>query len=88
MLRITQTETTDGGTTLKLEGRLAGPYVMELRGIAERCLARSQRVQLDLSGVTFVDQGGTALLRELVGRRVEVGGRSTFAAELLGGGGR
>lgn len=87
MLRITQTDTAEGGTTLRLEGRLAGPWVLELREIAEECLARSQRVQLDLTEVTFVDQGGTALLRELVDRRVEVGGRSSFAAELLGGGG-
>lgn len=86
MLRITQAETADGGTTLRLEGQLSGPWVMELRRISEGCLAGSQRVHLDLSGVTFVDQAGTALLRELVGRRVEVGGRSHFAAELLGGG--
>ncbi len=88
VLRITQIERADRGTTLKLEGRLAGSWVMELRRIAETCLAKSQQVQLDLSEVTFADQAGVKLLQELVGRRVEVRGLSSIAAELLGGGER
>ena len=65
MLRITiRTEGTV--TTLALEGRLAGPWVDELSGCWSR-LARAGDgvVDLDLSGVTFIDETGKALLTRL-----------------------
>ena len=53
-------------TRLILEGRLAGPWVEELdrcwRGVAK---TESSHAVVDLSGVTFVDQAGKALLTRM-----------------------
>jgi outer membrane protein len=61
MLRITTTDH-EGRVTLKLEGKLSGPWVEEL----ERCWRASTHLQkelvVDLSGVTFVDAAGKKLL--------------------------
>jgi hypothetical protein len=63
MLRITVATGTYGGM-VALEGRLAGPWVDELRacwrGLAAARDPRSIRVDLD--GATFIDAGGKALL--------------------------
>lgn len=66
MLRVT-THMDDTTITLQLEGRLAGPAVVE----AERCWqgtcaenpGRSRR--LDLRGVTFLDQEGKSFLNRV-----------------------
>jgi hypothetical protein len=42
-----------------------------------------RRLALDLSGVTFVDRPGVALLRRLAGRLVTLRNHSPFVAELL-----
>ena len=66
MLRITPHEH-DNRLTLKLEGKLAGPWVAVLRDSWERQLARpgGQSVCVDLWAVTFVDAAGKALLAEM-----------------------
>ena len=83
MLRIT--EITDGGpgVLLKLEGKLRGPWVEELgRVCAELSCGECREIRLDLSAVTFLDEAGTRLLRELmrVGAALTA---SRFVAELL-----
>ncbi|WP_447978643.1 STAS domain-containing protein [Candidatus Nitrospira bockiana] len=65
MLRIT-THVDQDAVTLKLEGRLAGPWVKEL----EQCWCGCGRqqanpVRIDLSGVTHIDGEGKALLARL-----------------------
>jgi hypothetical protein len=68
MLRITTHD--DGGCrTLRLEGKLAGPWVAVMRDCWERQLGRpaGQPIQLDLRAVTYVDAAGRALLREMSG---------------------
>lgn len=68
MLRIT-TETHDNEITLRLEGRLAGPWVDELATCWGRLSeAACGSVTVDLTGVTFVDEAGKALL-SLLGRK-------------------
>jgi outer membrane protein TolC/ABC-type transporter Mla MlaB component len=63
MLRIT-TSDIDEKVTLKLEGKLSGPWVEEF----ERCwqmsadIYRKKGLVVDLSGVTFVDSAGKKLL--------------------------
>ncbi len=58
------------GTWLQLEGSLTGSWVDELRHTAERALANSQAVLLDLRQLWYMDLQGVALIRELLGRRV------------------
>src|ERR1700692_608324 len=66
MLRITINETPEAATII-LEGRLAGEWVAELKrawtDAAEQLNAR--RVALDLRNVTYVDEGGKRILREI-----------------------
>jgi len=66
MLRIT-TQKKRGKTVLSIEGRLAGPLV----GTLEQCwrelhaTSPTERLHLDLCGVTFMDAAGRVLLKEI-----------------------
>ncbi len=54
--------------TLKVEGKLVGPWAIEL-GRTWHDLwssARQKRLLLDIRGVTFADQTGSQILREIV----------------------
>jgi len=65
MLRIT-VHTDERRPTVQLEGRLAGPAVLE----AERCWQATrlahpdQPLRVDLRGVTFIDQEGKLFLKQ------------------------
>jgi hypothetical protein len=63
--------------TLKVEGRLVGPWGMELGKTWHDLWAstRHRRLQLDLRGVTFVDANGARILRDIV----RVTGAEVFA---------
>jgi ABC-type transporter Mla MlaB component len=65
MLRVTVHEASES-QTLKLEGKLAGPWVEEARSSLQRILASEPRpsVRLDLTGLTMIDQTGKAFLAE------------------------
>ena len=54
--------------TLTVEGKLVGPWAMELgKTWHELCAPLGQRrLRLDLRGVTFVDASGTRILKEIV----------------------
>jgi anti-anti-sigma regulatory factor len=82
MLRITVTQSASSSTTLKLEGRLAGPSVEEVRRLCEVNRGDAP-VVLDLGEVTFIDHDGVDLFRRLDRRSVEVTGCSPFLTELL-----
>ena len=66
MLRV-RIDKTPRETTLRLEGRLAGPWVDELA----RCWATvrdakdASSIRVDLDGVTFIGSTGKVLLREI-----------------------
>ncbi|MDH4082972.1 MAG: hypothetical protein OEV99_04300 [Nitrospira sp.] len=52
--------------SLVLEGRLTGPWVEELNAVCRQMPVRRQRCAvIDLSGVTFIDADGKALLARL-----------------------
>jgi ABC-type transporter Mla MlaB component len=55
-----------GVARLKLEGRLAGPWVEELdRCWREVAGTQQSHVAVDLTGVTFIDPEGKALLTKM-----------------------
>jgi len=66
MLRIT-TETKRGHLTLSVEGRLAGPWVAALEQCWRELLAASprQKFSINLCGVSFIDNAGKILLKEM-----------------------
>jgi anti-anti-sigma regulatory factor len=63
MMRVTIHES-PGGLTLKLEGKLAGPWAHEAQACWQRTLASHPEPSLciDLSGVTMIDQAGKSFL--------------------------
>jgi anti-anti-sigma regulatory factor len=86
MLKITEHANPAGeGAILRLEGRVAGPWVDELRRV---CTERRQHANahdplaLDLRDVSFIDPAGIAFFDEISG---EIGliNCSLFAAEQL-----
>ena len=54
--------------TLKIEGKLVGPWAMELGRTWQDLWASAKRMplRLDIRGVTFADQKGTHILQEIV----------------------
>ena len=78
MLRITQRE-----ECLMVEGRIAGPWVRELRRAAEEFRASHPSTGLDLSGVSYVDAEGASLLRSLVAQRMPILSSSPFVRAML-----
>ena len=66
MLRITA-ETASLTRTLRLEGRLVGPWVEELARVWGELRAERDAgsIRVDLDGVTFVSPSGKSLLRRI-----------------------
>jgi hypothetical protein len=83
MLRITRIEASQPVLTLKLEGKLIGPWVEELARLCCEPTLAASRPHLDLSSVTFVDAAGLSLLHELLAQGVTVTSCSGLVAELL-----
>jgi ABC-type transporter Mla MlaB component len=66
MLRIT-TQIDTQFLTFELEGKLAGPWVAELRDCWQcKVISRPSQVHVDLRSVTFVDAAGKKLLTDMV----------------------
>jgi ABC-type transporter Mla MlaB component len=83
MLRISRPECHDSISTLKLEGKLVGPWVTELARSCNELACSADYLRLDLSAVTFVDGPGLALLHDLLGRGATLAACSGLVAELL-----
>ena len=83
MLKISDTQTSEGNVVLKLEGRIVGPWVGELERASERILDAGRSLKLDLVDVSYVDREGAALLRKFKRRRIVLEGCSPFLTEEL-----
>ena len=84
MLRITTSDIGDQ-VTLKLEGKLSGPWVEEF----ERCwhlstdIYRNKALVVDLTGVTFVDPAGKKLLCSISGEGGQMVGSGLMPKSLI-----
>src|SRR5262245_28595939 len=83
MIRVTRIPGGEGVETLRVEGRLTHETVEELRRACEAVLTGQRSLQLDVSGLQFVDSTGIALLDGLAKRGNHLGGCSGFINELL-----
>lgn len=83
MLRISIIDNSADCSTLRLEGRVIGPWVEELSNLCTSLLRREIAVTLDLTDVSFVDGEGLALFRQLRSRRVGLRNCSPLVAEQL-----
>jgi ABC-type transporter Mla MlaB component len=84
MLRITVVESSPRAITLRVEGRIAGPWVEELR-TACNTYTSSNPVELclELEDVSFVDAAGVACLKHLEEQGVRFFRVSSFLTELF-----
>lgn len=84
MLRITR-EGDAGSPSLKLEGRLEGPWVEVLRKAWEESMASSggKKVTVDLGAVSFADRNGRELLLELQKKGTALARVSEFMRHIL-----
>ena len=85
MLRIARINLggSDPIQTLKLEGKLLGPWVDELIRGCEELRTPPSCLRLDLAAVTFIDSVGIKLLDDLIRRGATIEGCSGFIADLL-----
>jgi hypothetical protein len=83
VLRVFEDDIDDGSHVLRLEGRIVGPWVDELRRSSAGHAGRPGELVLDLARVSFLDASGVALIRDLAGRGVRVVNSSPFVAEQL-----
>ena len=84
MLRITTDENSEA-LTLRLEGRLYGPWVAVLGEVWKSAMAGShgRRLRVDLNGVTFVDPAGKVRLAEMHAQGSEMRGEGLETKALV-----
>ena len=83
MLRIT-VQRGDDGTNLILEGRIAGPWVDELRRAVD-VASDGRPLVLEMAGVSFVAPEGARLVRRLAEAGAAIRNCSPFVREQLDG---
>jgi hypothetical protein len=84
MLRVTVVESSRSAVTLRVEGRIAGSSVEELRRACDvHTFADEVQLYLELADVSFADAAGIVLLKELRRRGVCLMRASTFMTEQL-----
>jgi anti-anti-sigma regulatory factor len=83
MLMIPRVGASQQWGTLKLEGKLLGPWVGELETACREALATGSPVCLDLRDLTFVDTEGARLLASVIRDGAQVTGCSGFIAGML-----
>jgi ABC-type transporter Mla MlaB component len=84
MLRITVVESSESTVTLRVEGRITGSAVEELRTACEvHTSADEVQLSLELADVSFADAAGILLLKELGSRGVGLIRANPFMAEQL-----
>ncbi len=83
MLKISEGKGVGQITTLRLEGRIVGPWVEELRQVCQPIVEEEGNVALDLAEVTFADEGGVRLLSSLRSRGVKLLRAMPFVEEQL-----
>ena len=83
-MKITVVESSSKGVRLRVEGRLMGGWVEELRRACDlHAPSDGIRLTLDLADVSFADAAGIDLLKELRIRLVTLLSPSSLVAEQL-----
>ncbi len=83
-MKITVVESSSKGVRLRVEGRLMGRWVEELRRTCDlHALSDGIPLTLDVADVSFADAAGIELLKELRIRLVTLLSPSSLVAEQL-----
>ena len=83
MLRISSEDETGLVVRLKVEGTIKGDWVPLLEAECLCHLGSGRMVELDVTGIGFVDREGAAMVRSLVEKGVRLVGASALVEALL-----
>ena len=84
MLRVTTSvEAGQGKVTLKLEGKLAGPWVEEFDRCWSATVEKNKEVVVELAGVTFIDSKGKCLLAKIHGQGAKLIGTGLMTRSII-----
>lgn len=83
MLKISENIFARETVTLRLEGRIVGPWVEELKQACEPLVKNGGRVALDLADVAFVDETGVTALAGLSAQGTKLLNVTPFVAKQL-----
>jgi len=84
MLRVTtNVEERQGKVTLKLEGKLAGPWVEEFERCWSSTVEKWNHVIVELAGVTFIDSKGKCLLAKIHGQGAKLVGTGLMTRSII-----
>jgi hypothetical protein len=83
MLKIDVADQAGNAITVRLEGRMVGPWVEELRHACEPYLGNGHALTLDFAGVSFIGREGVALCRTLRQSQATFTNCSPFLKEQL-----
>ena len=81
-VKITKVNDPQDRTVLKVEGKLMAQDAEMLERMFE-VVENGQRAAVDLSGVTFIDSDGAAILRRLERKSVELKGADFFIQSII-----
>ena len=83
MLKISEGKQVRQMVTLRLEGRVVGPWVNELKQVCEPLVTHGRGLALDLADMSFADEAGLALLSSLKSRGAKLLNTTPFVDEQL-----
>lgn len=83
MLKISEGKRGKQSITLRLEGRVVGPWVDELQHVCDPFANNDRELALDLAEVSFADESGVILLSSLKARGVKLLNPAPFVEEQL-----
>jgi outer membrane protein TolC len=84
MLRVTtNAEEGQGRVTLKLEGKLAGPWVEEFERCWSLTVEKWKQVVVELAGVTFIDSKGKCLLTKIHSQGAKLVGTGLMTRSII-----
>jgi anti-anti-sigma regulatory factor len=84
VLRISSVTEATTSVTLKVEGALVGEWVPLLEAECLRRLNARKSVELDFSGLRFVDRRGVVMMLGLFAQGIHVVGANALVSALLG----
>lgn len=88
MLRITEKNEDEKTKVLFLEGKICQEYIRELRSEIEKGILSGERVILDFSKVSFLDEEAARMVNEFTDRKLGLRNCSLYIRTVLGMEGR
>jgi hypothetical protein len=82
MIRI-QTADDPGGTTIAIDGQLAGEYVEEVETSIRNAIEHKKHVHLFLRDVSHIDDTGHSLLSRLAAKGVEISAAGLYSSYVV-----